>query len=138
MERKDLHNLLKIYPQLCACLTQNIFVKKNDHYFFEISRCLLQILGRDWLLKTKKITSSLYFPLMVTSFDSHIYRKYYYSYSESDPLYDLIMIGSVPYLLILNSEDGRKVNIPLVPADTDILCNLHESATIYRTNVGAQ
>ena len=114
LDKKELKNLLKAYPGLTRCLAQNIIVKENDNYNIEISTCLLNIIGRESLLKMNRIVSSPYFPLMSTSFDSRLYSKYYYSFSDSDPLYDLIMVGSVPYLLILNSEDGSKVNIPLI------------------------
>ncbi len=114
VNKEDLKILLETYPKLTDCLAQNTIVKEVDNYYIEISRCLVHILGKDWFSKGSRIVRSHYFPLMSTSFDGPIYSKYYYSFSDSDPINDLIMIGSTPYLLILNSEDGTKVNVPLL------------------------
>lgn len=109
----ELRDLLKKHPALYDCLGKNIIVKDNDDYYIEPSNCVISIIGKDSLLKMDKLVSNHYFPLMNISMDTQK-SKYHSSFSDSDPLYDLIMIGSVPYLLILNSEDGKKVNLPLL------------------------
>jgi hypothetical protein len=112
--KKEINDLFKFHLKLRGCLSQNVIVKENEDYYIEASRCLLQIAGRETLLKMNKIVTNHYFPAMGHSMDGNLYSKYYNSFSDSDPFYDIIMIGSVPYVLILNSEDGSKVNIPLL------------------------
>ncbi|HMG81824.1 MAG TPA: hypothetical protein VK559_02195, partial [Ferruginibacter sp.] len=114
LDKKGLDSLIRGNPKLIDCLSQNIVVKENDNYYIETSRCLIHTLGREWFLKPFRLVSSHYFPSMSVPYDSGLYSKYQFSFSDSDPVHDLIMIGSVPYLLILNSEDGKKINIPLV------------------------
>jgi hypothetical protein len=113
LEKREIEQLLKAHHELANCLAENVIVKEDDSYFIEMTRKLFQIIRKDTFLM-KKVSLSSYFPYMSTSFDSRLYSKYHFSFSDSDPLYDIIMIGSVPYLLVLNSEDGKKVNIPLV------------------------
>ncbi len=114
LNRADIKYLLTNKPKLKECFSKNVIVKDQDNYYLELSRCLLSTIGKDSLLKMNKIAVNKYFPFMSVSKDSRLYSRYNYSFSDSAPFYDLVMVGSVPYLLILNSEDGTKINIPLV------------------------
>ncbi len=111
--KPELNALFVKYPKLINYIDKSIVVKDNDEYYIEPSNYLVRVIGVDSLLKMNKYVRNQFFPLMGISIDSRV-PKYHSSFSDSDPLNDLILIGSVPYLLILNSEDGRKVNIPLI------------------------
>jgi hypothetical protein len=109
----ELDDLIKKYPGLLNCMNKSVIVKSNDSLIVEITSCLLNTLGREKLIALGKFSPSLFFPLMSSSMHGS-YTRYFNSFSDSDPVYDIIMIKSVPYMIVLNSEDGRKVNIPLV------------------------
>jgi hypothetical protein len=110
----ELYDLITKYPDLTKCINNSVVVKRNDSLIVEISSCLSNTLGRDKIRTLRKFSSSQFFPSMISPIHGGFYANYFNSFSDSDPLYDVIKIGSVPYLIILNSEDGGKVNIPLV------------------------
>lgn len=109
--RTELESLLLNYPALKICLPQTVVFKETGNYHLEISKCLLNILGRDIVLNMNNKEVSRYFPYMSSS--SGLYSTYYHSFSDSNPINELKMKGTAPYLLILNSEDGQRINIPL-------------------------
>ena len=116
--KEEAENLLKVFPNLKGCLTHMSIVKENEFYYLPVNHCLINSLGRDNILKMSTLSMSHYFPfisqpIIENSFYAH-YVQWYNFFSDSDPLYDLIMMGSTPYLLILNTEGGDRVNIPLI------------------------
>lgn len=129
LSKSQMSDLAKNFPILLSCMLQMPIIKKDNTYQLEISPCLLNAIGPDSLIKRYGIKASPYFPLMSHPTDQPNYSsdRYYNFFSDSDPLYDLIMIGSIPYLLILNSEAGEKINIPLVP-NCNILKELQDGS----------
>jgi hypothetical protein len=122
--RDEAKNLLKLFPNLKKCLPLMSIVKENEFFYLPINQCLINSIGRDNILKMNTLRMSHYFPyisqpIIENSFYAH-YVQWYNFFSDSDPLYDLIIMGSTPYLLILNSEEGARVNIPLI-TDSKIL-----------------
>jgi hypothetical protein len=115
VNKSELKQLLKTHPGLDSCLSKMKVIKENENYYLEISTCFANIIGRESLLEMKTLRLSHYFPnISAPATEDFYYTQFYNYFSGSDPLYDLIMIGSVPYLLILNSENGTRVNIPLM------------------------
>jgi hypothetical protein len=122
-DKKELKELCNRYPCLFSALTNNVVVKKGDSYYVQPTKCLTKNMGKDSVLSINKVVENEDFPLMGYGTDGGIFQEYYGFFSESSPFSDLIMVGSVPYLLILNSEDFKKVNIPLL-SNCDIIKEL--------------
>ncbi len=125
----QLEELILKYPGIRSCLEHLVVVKDKDDYLFDLSKCIINRIGRDSLLKLNGVILNPYFPGMSTATDQQFYNTKLYSsfYADGDPLYDLIMSGSIPFLLILNAENGEKVNIPLV-SNCNIINQLEKSA----------
>lgn len=121
MKKEEIKTLVKHYPEILPCIqNQNNILKIDDYYYLEPSNCIINIIGRGNLLKELKFIDNIFFPnigsstISNTATGKYKYSEYYNVYDIGNPLYDIIMIGAIPYLLILNAEDGSKVNIPLV------------------------
>lgn len=112
----QLKSLIKTYPELLATIKQSTIVKENDYYYIEVNPTLINIIGRENLRNLDVLSMSHYFPYVSFTSDSqeNKYSRYNDYFSETDPYYELISVGSVPYLLVLNTGDGKKVHIPLV------------------------
>ncbi len=117
----EISKIIAKYPGIENCLKVSNVFKINEEYYFEITNCIINILGRDSFIDRFNIVGNRYFPLIgsttASSYDQQgkYYLKSYVGFFDlSDPLYDLIVINNVPYLLILNSDNGEKIHIPLV------------------------
>lgn len=125
--KKELEEFIITYPRVIKCfeLHNNAF-KIGDDYFLEMSTCILNTIGRDSFLQKVKVTNNRYFPHIFTpnksrySHGYYQYLEYYNFFNVSDPLYDIITIDSIPYLLIINDTNMNRIHIPLVP-NIDIL-----------------
>lgn len=120
--KEEIQSLIIKYKGLKNCLQESNIVEEGDYYYLEITPCLKEIIGRDSLRNLKMLRSNHYFPLMGNSTPPWTFRylRYYNFFLDSDPLDELIKVGSKPYLLVLNREDGSKVHIPLIQ-DNQIL-----------------
>lgn len=133
LKKEELKRLVTTYPDIRYCFEQNRNAfKDGEYYYLEFTNCLINKTGnRDSVLAIKEVISNHYFPRIaiptntLTATGKYRYREYAGFIDNSDPFYDLIMIGTVPYLLILNDADGKKVEIPLVP-NCDILKEIEE------------
>jgi hypothetical protein len=114
--KEQIQSNISKYPGLKNCLQESTIIEEGDYYYLEITPCLIDIVGRESLRNLKMLSSNHHFPLMGHSSPPWNFRylKYYDSFLDSDPLNELIMVGSKPYVLVLNKENGLKVNIPLV------------------------
>jgi hypothetical protein len=127
VDKTQLQGLLKDYPKLHDCLAQITIVKENNFYFLQTSPCLINVINRDSIVNMGILKINHYFPSMSEPINENItYAQYHNFFSSTNPLFELITVGSVPYLLILNSEDGTKVNLPLI-SNCDIFKELNES-----------
>jgi hypothetical protein len=111
-----LRKLVTKYPSLLEHIENSNSFKEGDTCFIELSRSMLNAIGRDSARSefTGEIIFGRYVPYKIVLDGGGIYSRYQGFYRYSDPFQDLIMIGSVPYILILNTEDGKQVNIPLI------------------------
>lgn len=126
--KEKIQSLIAKYRELKKCLYESNIVEDGDSYFIGITPCIIDIVGRDSLRNPKILSANHYFPLMGHSSSpwNYRYQKYYNSFLDSDPLDELIMVGSKPYILVLNKEDGSKVCIPLV-TDYQIIKKLFDN-----------
>jgi len=123
--KNQLRDLINKYPGIKDCLAQGPNVTK-DHgdYYIELTSCMTHTIGNyDSLQKLNITVADRYFPGAMAIIDDEIRGDYVTRrslFDRSDPIYDLIMIGAVPYVLILNNTHGEKVNIPLI-SNCDIM-----------------
>lgn len=121
LSEDELHNLSKSYPPLKNALSNTNSFVINNEYFIEMNNEIINILGREVILEKHLYSTNRFFPKIgsttASSYDENnnfYFKKYVGFFNNSNPIYDLITIGPVPYLLILNAEDGEKVHIPLI------------------------
>lgn len=117
LNKEDLKYFIKNHPEVKDCISQGTIITKTDSfYYIELSRCILKKIGKDSIINNKAFTSNHFFPFMdvIISETGFSFQKYYNSYSKVKPFNSLIMVGGRPQVLILNSEDGKKVKIPLL------------------------
>lgn len=132
LTREQIKKMIKKYPDFKTCLEHkpNVF-KQGEEYHIEITRCISNTVSVDTLVSLGLISGNSYFKRV--SIGTHQtykdgkynYQQYTTCFDKSDPLYDLIMIGNVPYLLILNETNGNKIYIPLV-SNCDILKDIED------------
>lgn len=119
--KDELKQLVRKCPEVISCFEQkpNV-IKVGDDYIIEATQCLIKLTMYDSVIREKNMfaNTSLLFYDMTLSTASPIsgdkYKMYHYFFDKADPLADLITINSVPYMLILNDWQRRKVNIPLL------------------------
>ena len=103
-------------------MKNTIITKENNFYYFSTNKFVL--FPKDSLEIGRDIIPNIDFPEMSKANTG--YCNLCASggfYSNSNPFYDIVMIGSLPYLLTLNSEEGKKVNIPFL-SNCDIVKDL--------------
>jgi hypothetical protein len=64
LDKSKLKELLSSHPALRSCLSQMNIVKENDTFCLEISKCLIKILGREFIGALNAYCRNHYFPLM--------------------------------------------------------------------------
>lgn len=116
LSKDRLRQLVSKYPGLSDCLEKSNCFKEGDTCFVEYSRCIINTIGRDKAMDEirNEIVMGHYASPFPVSTDGPVYKPYENVYRYSDPLHEIVMVGSVPYLLILNTEDAKQVNIPLI------------------------
>jgi hypothetical protein len=118
-----LKELVSEYPNLSGCLEETNCFKDGDTCFVEYSRCIINTIGR--VKAMDEIRNDLVWGRYASPFpistDGPVYQPYENAYRYSDPIHEIVMIGSVPYLLTLNTEDSKQINIPLISN-----CNLKQ------------
>lgn len=128
-----LRNLVSKNPALIEVLKQECNVIKEDSlYWLELNNDFGKVLGKDYVKRyfdKNIIYSSVYLPFQIGTYwaHPHLYHRIAGGYLKSSPFSDLIAIGNVPYVLILNNVDGGKSYIPLV-SNFNIECELRSSS----------
>lgn len=126
LRREKLRYFESKYPALKHCWKEPPYILQDgEYYYIELSDCIYTIIARDSEAK-QALVPNRYFPNIGISTKpsygsgKYRYQQYYGFFDTSNPFYDIISIGDVPYLLILNNAKGEKVNIPLI-SNSDVL-----------------
>lgn len=107
-------------PNLYNCLKiSDVVIKKNEFYYYPISHCMLNNVGEKTVaevLNDSEIVFTPYikFKVQLTHPNGISFSRLHGFYHETDPLKELVLVMGVPYILVLNSEEGEPLYIPLV------------------------
>ncbi len=128
LNKRKLKKIINIYPEFKDCIERQPFVfKDGDTYHIEITNCISKVIADsffNWVSNETFFLGSA-IPISEPSRRGYQYSKIRRYFSKSNPLRDIIMVGNVPYLLVLNDFEGKPVYIPLI-ANCNILEELKE------------
>lgn len=117
LNRKQINRLIKKYPSVRDCITDNtVVIKRKHYYYYEMSPCLMKKIPLNE--PDAVLVRNSFFPrMMFTLYEPGLrfmYNTFLGSFDPKNPVDSLIIKKGKPQALILNSEDGRKVKVPLV------------------------
>lgn len=116
LNKEELVFFQSFFSKDYKCLTERMCLYEEDSLFYIGLPCGCPYNKEIEQYYSDKIQVNHYFKDMsISTYNSRYgFKSYSGLFSETEPLYDITMLDSVPILLILNSEHGDKVNIPIV------------------------
>ncbi len=119
--KKDLQLLYNNFPTIKTWLANSVVIKNANGYYVTPNWFFAKYINSSPVINDVEIVQNPNFPLMGYGTEGGIFKEYDGFYSTVAPVADLVMAGSVPYMIVLQTEDLQKLNIPLLPN-----CNIIE------------
>lgn len=118
-----MRDLIDVYPELRNCIEKDNSILYDGQYcYLSLSnriRRVLEARSIESVFNSEEIVGNPYFNFEISTTNKtnafgYKFKRNKGGYNATDPFFDLMCVDRVPYLLILNDENGNKVNLPLV------------------------
>ncbi len=136
MNISDVEHAITLFPDLYSALFKFMVFKDAGFYYIPLAKDIYKKVG--WTnflgkLEGKYIANPLVPDMGPVNPSFGRYAYYIGPFSKTDPIIDLIKVGSVPYVLILRGEKGETVNLPLISN-----CDIIRDIEVHKGNVSKQ
>lgn len=115
-----INSIKKTNSILFNCLkNEEIVLKKDTFYYYPLSNCILNNMEKGSIsnfFSNEELVPDQVIPfrIVLKNSDGIKFRRLYGFYHETDPFHDLVSVMGIPYILVLNSEKGERIYIPLI------------------------